>query len=41
MIPGIHDYGLFVVTCILINVTPPQDTFYILRLAASERRSTG
>ena len=37
MIPGIHDYGLFVVTCILLNVTPPQDTFYILRLAASER----
>lgn len=37
MIPGIHDYGLFVVTCILLNLTPAPDTFYILRLAASER----
>jgi threonine/homoserine/homoserine lactone efflux protein len=27
---GIHDYGLFVLTGILLNLTPGQDTFYIL-----------
>ena len=27
---GIHDYGLFVATGILLNLTPGQDTFYIL-----------
>jgi threonine/homoserine/homoserine lactone efflux protein len=27
---GIHDYWLFVVTGILLNLTPGQDTFYIL-----------
>jgi threonine/homoserine/homoserine lactone efflux protein len=27
---GIHDYGLFVTTGILLNLTPAQDTFYIL-----------
>ena len=27
---GIHDYWLFVVTGVLLNLTPGQDTFYIL-----------
>lgn len=27
---GIHDYGLFVVTGILLNLTPGQDTFFVL-----------
>ena len=27
---GIHDYGLFVAAGILLNLTPGQDTFYIL-----------
>ena len=27
---GIHDYWLFVATGILLNLTPGQDTFYIL-----------
>lgn len=27
---GIHDYGVFVAAGILLNLTPGQDTFYIL-----------
>ena len=27
---GIHDYGLFVITGVLLNLTPGQDTFFIL-----------
>jgi len=27
---GIHNFSLFLVSCILLNLTPGQDTIYIL-----------
>jgi len=33
---GIHDYWLFVATGVLLNLTPGQDTFYILGRSLSE-----
>lgn len=38
---GIHDFGLFVGTCILLNLTPGQDTFYILGRSMAQGRSAG
>jgi len=38
---GIHDYGLFVAACILLNVTPGQDTFYILGRSVAQGRRIG
>ena len=38
---GIHDYGLFVVTGVLLNLTPGQDTFYILGRSISQGQRIG
>ncbi|MFO1412710.1 MAG: LysE family translocator [Burkholderiales bacterium] len=38
---GIHDYGLYVLACLLLNVTPGQDTFYILGRSIGQGRRIG
>jgi threonine/homoserine/homoserine lactone efflux protein len=38
---GIHDYRLFVLTGVLLNLTPGQDTFYILGRSLGEGRGAG
>lgn len=38
---GIHDYGLFVVAGVLLNLTPGQDTFYILGSSIAQGRRIG
>lgn len=38
---GIHDFGLFLVTGILLNITPGQDTLYIIGRTAAHGRTIG
>jgi threonine/homoserine/homoserine lactone efflux protein len=38
---GIHDYGLFVLAGVLLNLTPGQDTFYILGSSIAQGRRIG
>jgi threonine/homoserine/homoserine lactone efflux protein len=38
---GIHDYWLFVATGVLLNLTPGQDTFYILGRGIAQGRRIG
>jgi threonine/homoserine/homoserine lactone efflux protein len=38
---GIHDYGLFVATGVLLNLTPGQDTLYILGSSVAYGRRIG
>ena len=38
---GIHDFGIFLATAILLNLTPGQDTFYILGRSIAEGRRAG
>jgi len=38
---GIHDYGLFVATGVLLNLTPGQDTFYIIGTSIASGRRVG
>src|SRR5512134_753648 len=38
---GIHDYGLFVLSGILLNLTPGQDTFFILGTSLANGRRAG
>jgi threonine/homoserine/homoserine lactone efflux protein len=38
---GIHDFGIFLATGIILNLTPGQDTFYILGRSISQGRSAG
>ena len=38
---GIHDYGLFVLAGLLLNLTPGQDTFYILGASIARGRRVG
>ena len=38
---GIHDYWLFVVSGVLLNLTPGQDTFYILGRSLAEGTRSG
>ncbi len=38
---GIHDYGLFVATGVLLNLTPGQDTLYILGASIANGRRIG
>lgn len=38
---GIHDFGLFVTSCIVLNITPGPDTFYILGRGMAQGRSAG
>ncbi len=38
---GIHDFPLFVASCILLNVTPGQDTMYIIGRSMAQGRQAG
>ena len=38
---GIHDFGVFLVTGIILNLTPGPDTFYILGRSMAQGRSAG
>src|SRR5271156_5962046 len=38
---GIHDFFVFLATGIVLNLTPGQDTFYILGRTISQGRSAG
>jgi|SRR5579864_4567700 threonine/homoserine/homoserine lactone efflux protein len=38
---GIHDYGLFVATGLLLNIAPGQDTFYVLGSSIARGRRIG
>ena len=38
---GIHDFPLFVVSCILLNITPGQDTMYIIGRSMAQGRQAG
>src|SRR5690348_6020884 len=38
---GIHDFGVFLVTGILLNLTPGPDTFYILGRSMAQGRGAG
>src|ERR1041384_6577879 len=38
---GIHDFGLFVVAAILLNLTPGLDTAYILGRSVAQGREAG
>src|SRR5271154_4230864 len=38
---GIHDYWLFVATGVLLNLTPGQDTFYVLGRSIAQGRRIG
>jgi len=38
---GIHDFGVFLLTGILLNLTPGPDTFYILGRSLAQGRSAG
>ena len=38
---GIHDYWLFVATGVVLNLTPGQDTFYILGRSIAQGRRSG
>ena len=41
MIPGLHDLGLFVVSGLLLNVTPGADTLYIVGRSTLQGRKAG
>jgi len=38
---GIHDFGVFIVTGFILNLTPGPDTFYILGRSMAQGRSSG
>lgn len=38
---GIHDFTLFVTSCLLLNITPGPDTFYILGRGMAQGRGAG
>lgn len=38
---GIHDFPLFVTSCILLNLTPGQDTMYIIGRSIAQGRRAG
>ena len=38
---GIHDFGLFLTACVLLNLTPGPDTAYILARTVSQGREAG
>ncbi len=38
---GIHDFGVFIITGILLNLTPGPDTFYILGRGMAQGRGSG
>lgn len=39
--PGIHDFPLFLLSCFLLNLTPGQDTLYIIGRSAAQGRRAG
>jgi len=41
VIPGVHDFGLFVVAGLLLNVTPGPDTLYIVGRSATQGVRSG
>jgi threonine/homoserine/homoserine lactone efflux protein len=41
MIPGVHDLGLFIVSGLLLNVTPGADTLYIVGRSTLQGRTAG
>lgn len=38
---GIHDFGVFIAACILLNITPGPDTLYILGRSIAQGRAAG
>ena len=38
---GIHDFGVFIATGVLLNLTPGQDTLYIVGRSITQGRSVG
>lgn len=38
---GIHDFGVFITACLLLNLTPGPDTFYILGRSMAQGRAAG
>ncbi|WP_367875326.1 LysE family translocator [Luteolibacter sp. Populi] len=38
---GIHDFGVFLAACIVLNLTPGPDTFYILGRSMAQGRAAG
>ncbi|BBO85119.1 lysine transporter LysE [Desulfosarcina ovata subsp. sediminis] len=38
---GIHDLPLFIISCILLNLTPGQDTLYIIGRSVAQGRTAG
>ncbi|MEW6673867.1 MAG: LysE family translocator [Thermodesulfobacteriota bacterium] len=38
---GIQNFSLFLISCILLNLTPGQDTFYIVGQSVAQGRKTG
>lgn len=38
---GIHDFLLFLLSCILLNITPGQDTMYIIGRSVAQGRQAG
>lgn len=38
---GIHDFGLFIASCLVLNITPGPDTFYILGRGMAQGRAAG
>jgi threonine/homoserine/homoserine lactone efflux protein len=38
---GIHDFGVFIAACIVLNITPGPDTFYILGRSMAQGRAAG
>lgn len=38
---GIHDFALFLISCILLNITPGQDTMYIIGRSVAQGRRAG
>jgi len=41
MVPGIHDLGLFVISGLLLNITPGADTLYIVARSTGQGRRAG
>ena len=41
LLGGIHDYWLFVLTGLLLNLTPGQDTFFIIGNSIAHGRRVG
>ena len=38
---GIHDFPLFLISCLLLNLTPGQDTMYIIGRSVAQGRKAG